>query len=187
MRTLVPRKFTLIDAMVLIAATGIALVPVRIFFWESLRFPDEWSAREILDTSLNLHVMLAPFAICLGCSLWLLRIKSPRPRLRRTFRQPGMAATTAALVHLLLSWIGLLIFVYVNRVSLNSLFELSLWIRIGMLPTALLGATVSAVWAVLWLSGAWRSEPSWIDRAGRALGTYWVMTSVFGGWMYYAG
>ena len=39
----------------------------------------------------------------------------------------------------------------------------------------------------LWLSGAWRPEPSWIDRAGRALGIYWILISVFFGWAFFYG
>ena len=30
-------------------------------------------------------------------------------------------------------------------------------------------------------------EPSWIDRAGRVLGIYWITISVLFGWIFYAG
>ncbi len=43
MRTACLRKFTVLDAMVLIAATGIAFVPIRLFLWENWHFPEEWS------------------------------------------------------------------------------------------------------------------------------------------------
>ncbi len=29
-------------------------------------------------------------------------------------------------------------------------------------------------WVCLWLSGRWAAEPSWIDRAGRVLGLFWI-------------
>ena len=29
-------------------------------------------------------------------------------------------------------------------------------------------------WLALLLSGRWRAEPSWLDRAGRVFGCYWV-------------
>jgi hypothetical protein len=45
----------------------------------------------------------------------------------------------------------------------------------------MMGITVSAVWIVLWLIGAWRPEPSWIDRAGRVVGIYWVANSLLFG------
>jgi hypothetical protein len=47
MRAIVPRKFTVFDAMVLTAATGIALVPIRFFLWENWHFAEEMSAPEI--------------------------------------------------------------------------------------------------------------------------------------------
>ena len=40
------------------------------------------------------------------------------------------------------------------------------------------GWAVSAAWVVLRLAGAWRAEPGWIDRTGRALGIYWILNSV---------
>ena len=63
MRATVPRKFTLLDAMVLIAATGIALVPIRLFLWENWHFPDELSVAEIWQTGLEANVSLIPLAL----------------------------------------------------------------------------------------------------------------------------
>ena len=60
-----------------------------------------------------------------------------------------------------------------------------LWIRIGMQPIFLVGGAVASVWIVMWLGGTWRAERSWIDRAGRALGVYWIMTSVLFGWAFF--
>ena len=40
------------------------------------------------------------------------------------------------------------------------------------------GFAVACVWIVLWLSGVWRAEPSWIDRTGRVLGIYWVSNCI---------
>jgi hypothetical protein len=47
-----------------------------------------------------------------------------------------------------------------------------------LLPMCFMGVAVSAVWIVLWLTGAWHAESSWIDRAGRILGIYWVANSL---------
>jgi hypothetical protein len=38
------------------------------------------------------------------------------------------------------------------------------------------GATVLGSWVGLLLSGGWRAEASWIDRAGRLLGAFWIGT-----------
>ncbi len=37
-------------------------------------------------------------------------------------------------------------------------------------------ATVVLAWVVLAASRQWQAEPSWIDRAGRALGVLWIAT-----------
>ena len=42
-------------------------------------------------------------------------------------------------------------------------------------PFGSVGLAVVLVWITLWLSGGWRSEPSWIDRSGRFLGLFWIV------------
>jgi hypothetical protein len=37
-----------------------------------------------------------------------------------------------------------------------------------------LAAAVAAIWSLLIFEQRWRPEPSWIDRAGRCLGIYWL-------------
>ena len=37
------------------------------------------------------------------------------------------------------------------------------------------GVAVGAVWLVLALGGAWKAEPTSIDRWGRTLGAYWLL------------
>ena len=88
MRATVPRKFTLLDAMVLIAATGIAFVPIRLFLWENWHFPEELSVPEIWRTGLEINVSLVPLALSLSAAIagcW--RMKKPRPSLRRAFQE----------------------------------------------------------------------------------------------------
>jgi len=62
---------------------------------------------------------------------------------------------------------------------------ITLWIRIGMQPMFLVGGAAASVLIVLWLSGGWREDRSWIDRAGRALGIYWIAISVLFGWAFF--
>ncbi len=186
---LAPRKFTVLDAMVLIAATGIAFVPIRLFLWENWHFPDEMSVPEIWRLGLEVNVSLIPLALSLSIALSLLSVTGPRPSRRRVYRRPGMAACTVALVYAILSTIGYAVFLYFSRALQGGMFNdnssMMLWIRIGMQPMFLVGGAVASVWIVMWLSGTWRAEPSWIDRAGRALGVYWIMISVLFGWAFF--
>jgi hypothetical protein len=46
------------------------------------------------------------------------------------------------------------------------------------------GSAVAVVWIVSWLSGIWRPEPSWIDRAGRILGAFWIFNRVIIAWTF---
>ena len=60
-----PRKFTLLDAMVLIAAVGIALVPVRLYLWENWHAPRGWSAPALLQAGLDANIVVVPPALAL--------------------------------------------------------------------------------------------------------------------------
>jgi hypothetical protein len=64
-----PKKFTLVDAMVLIAATAIAFVPIRLFLWENWHFPEEHTVPEIWRTGLEINVSLVPLAVSLSMAL----------------------------------------------------------------------------------------------------------------------
>jgi hypothetical protein len=189
MRTAIPRKFTLVDAMVLIAATAIAFVPIRLFLWENWHFPEEHTVPEIWRTGLEINVSLVPLAVSLSMALWLLALKRPRPSLRRVFRKPGIAACTVTLVYSLLSSLGYLIFLRfshaLDRGTFNDPASAMLWIRIGMQPIFLVGGAVASLWTVMWLGGTRYAERSWIDRAGRVLGVYWITTSVLFGWAFF--
>jgi hypothetical protein len=50
-----------------------------------------------------------------------------------------------------------------------------------------LSDAVLAVWLVLWLARVWRSEASWIDRAGRALGIFGVVYGLLISWIAFMG
>jgi hypothetical protein len=40
------------------------------------------------------------------------------------------------------------------------------------------GLAVAGAYLALWAAGLWRSEPTWIDRAGRALGWFWILAAL---------
>jgi len=40
------------------------------------------------------------------------------------------------------------------------------------------GIAVFVAWGVLFATGRWRSEASWLDRSGRFLGVYWILLAI---------
>lgn len=50
---------------------------------------------------------------------------------------------------------------------------------VGLLTSIPFSYSVAATWGVVALAGRWRSEPTWLDRAGRVLGGYWVVATLF--------
>jgi hypothetical protein len=183
------RRFTLLDAIVLIAATGVAFVPIRLFLWENWHFPEERSVPEIWRAGLEINVSLVPLALSLSAAILLLGMKKPRPNIRRAFRRPGIAACAIALVYTLLSAVGYAVFLRFSYALDRGVFDdansAMLWIRIGMQPIFLVGGAIASIWIIMWLNGTWRAERSWIDRVGRALGLYWIILSVFFGWAFF--
>jgi hypothetical protein len=178
----VSRKFTLIDALVLIAALAIAFYPIRDYldFIEQRRIIQSlgraWTFVSIWRAGTLISGTLAPLGVSLSLALWVLRLRQPRPYWRRVFRQPGMVACTATVAETTIFLLKVLLSEYYLQRTSGFMPPLyGLWIV--RLPWN--GEIVAIAWLVLWLSGSWRPEASWIDRAGRALGVYWIISGVF--------
>jgi hypothetical protein len=41
-----------------------------------------------------------------------------------------------------------------------------------------IGFAVAGAWLSLLLAGRWQSEPSWVDRLGRAIGWLWLVLAL---------
>ena len=102
MQANVPRKFTLLDAMVLIAATAVAFVLLRVLFarpgaslLDSFGYPIFGPLSQFAS---DLHMIVSPFVVTWSAALCILRMRRPRPRLSRVFRQPGISACSAILI-----------------------------------------------------------------------------------------
>ena len=119
----------------------------------------------------------SPLAVALSLAMWILRLRQPRPSVRRLLRQPGMVATSATVIGISIFLVKALLtqYYHLQTSSTPMLPSYSLWFV--RLPWN--GEIVAVVWLLLWASGAWRNEPSWIDRAGRVLGIYWIISGVF--------
>jgi hypothetical protein len=177
MKTTPTRGFTIVDAMILAAATagGCAWFRAVVINSWSHDFPESWHERiavkGILATSALLMAWSAAFLV--------IRLRQPRPRFRRLARQPGMVACSAATVAILYQLLWMLL--------VGMKWGLQTAYTKGYLPSgkgvlSTVGAEaelwVAGAWLALALGGRWRSERSWIDRLGRILGLTWIMVKV---------
>lgn len=199
------RPFSVADGLVLVAAAAAGLALVR--GWGSPRWCSPWilaagqtvgPARRALQAAEVAVSWTIPFAMALTVALVAVRLRAPRPPLRRLARQPGPAACLAALGAIaarlaqeVLCWgIG-----YLTRPQ--SLVQLPsppfvrydnpgfhppawLWLRNALLEvfpifvSPSVAVAVAAAWGVLLAGGLWRPATGWIDRSGRWLGRYWI-------------
>jgi hypothetical protein len=168
MKSTPDRSLTLFDTMVLVAATaaGFALCRVCIdyFRWVSEESRVGWWANQTrLASNLVLMWTLAYFP---------LRLRQPRPPWRRVARQPGMVACCAIVLAVALSALRVLSTAMepgrATALSGNNLFVM-------VVSHIVIAHSVAAAWMALVLATGWRPERSWIDRMGRALGTFWLV------------
>jgi hypothetical protein len=191
-----PRTFTLVDAMALVAATAVGIAGTQhgwkywsyAWFWNLDR---GWTADAILRRFPTLLALGLPALLVFTATILALRLRHPRPTFRRLFFQPGTAACVAALLVVAVETAGHVVATlqfnysrgyldkYLEFVSTYSGFfgEFATIVLVRM-PNPV-GHAVMATWVILLLSGRWRSEPTWIDRAGRILGFAWLASALF--------
>jgi hypothetical protein len=184
----IARKFQLADAMILVAATALACTALRSqwpFGIPSL-FAYTGPKKSINNMLLNLNITifdLAKLAASLTVACLVLWLRQPWPALRHLARRPGMVACTTATFVLTIRLINHFIVIGILAVdgiypviglSAMDINELE-WRRF---PSEI-GCAVAAAWFVQRISKRWCCEPTWLDRTGRILGSFWVGTIPF--------
>lgn len=172
------RRFTLVDAMALIAATAAGLTifrgnPMAVF----VHLPDTWSLKAGLERVVYWVAAAVPCIVMWMLALLILRLRRPRPRLRCVARQPGAVACLAAVMVVAVGSATATPARITSAIQQDGWrdFQLhwSIYLTFINLQTCVSYA-VAASWSTLALGGFWRPERSWIDRAGRVLGVFWV-------------
>ena len=175
------RRFTLLDGLILIAATAIGMgVSRAIVAPEFGAVPV--TIREVKDLSLVVVVAATPVLWALTLALIPLWLRPPRPTRRLLFRHPGWTVGVVAVVAPLAEAARWTILDAIGTTGLN--FDRPSEGFDGfrrLLPT--IGAGVSLAWFLLFASGRWRADRSWIDRLGRGLGTLWILAMPFFWWL----
>jgi len=167
------RRFAISDAMVLIAAAAVGTAALRAtapnvaLLRRELGDAPSQGIRIYLLHSYALKVAV-PFLAAWTSALLFLRLRQPRPRLRRVFQQPGTIACVVATLAMTIEAIWVLALPAVH--SRIMYFAENIFIAYAEhVSFAVVGG-----WSALALSGHWRSEPNWIDRAGRITGVVWL-------------
>ncbi len=132
-------------------------------FFDGDSFPgvSRWdTARTLIAQILDELFIELLCSVLLGLTLVqpLLRLRSPRPRLRALVRQSGFVVCCAVIV-------GTLVFVDLSWIAVIDRW----W---AFVPAAAL----LLLWPILGLP-PWQAEPSWIDRLGRAVGWGWIVAT----------
>jgi hypothetical protein len=180
------RQLTLLDAMILVAATAIGARSLQVI-WSLLNVSHLASPLDgrpflgVLVRAPHAIVAAVPVIAAWTVALPALWVRRPRPPLHRLVVQPGMAACTAAILALGISALNYLAEVVALAVAAGqpvSFGDRGMWGSICMgwieRPSGV-GIAVAAVWSWLILGKRWRPQPTSLDRLGRALGVYWLL------------
>jgi hypothetical protein len=169
------RQLSIMDAMILVLGTAVGAALARAYLrghfaaldlWPKTGFDREWLWRVVNWSRGPGACVVVPMM----AALLAIRLRPPRPRRGRLIHQPGFAACLAIMVWLLLRWIWVATFYYPPRSPPPAARFEPLWFE----ATQYAGEAVVGSWLALALSRRWRPEPSWVDRAGRVLGAYWL-------------
>jgi hypothetical protein len=188
------RQFQLVDATALVAAIAVACgltlwIDRALGGFMSRCLPDWFTGqptepRSALDHSVNLTNLVGgeiaalccltlPLIVVLTLSIVPIRLFKPRPRFRRLVRQPGAMGAVAASFAIVIAALQVTCTVLsaADGIMGDDRYVITLLGGVASYP----GLAVYFVWMTIIAGGRWRAEPDWIDRVGRALGTYWIM------------
>jgi hypothetical protein len=186
-----PRRFLLVDALILTAATAVGIVGTRhvwnrwgyAWFWN---LQDGWSPVATFQRLPTLLALLVPMLAAWTLAILVARMIPPRPPLRRIALQPGATACGVAALVAAVETIGRAASLAYFEHSKGYLgatwnaFGFAAWFHTAVLLSILdtVGFGTVSTWVVLVLSRRLSPERSWIDRVGRVLGAFWVVAAL---------
>jgi hypothetical protein len=184
------RTITVADLVVLVGAAGIgmgcllAVNRTLLANWLTRtsvveRLAAGWNPASWLITLTDVIAYAMPLLGGWSAVLPLLRLRSPRPRLRRALGQAGIVATLAAWTGGAVGFAAMLCAYGLaeTKPRTGAAMPFWMWSR-KFLAGQMLGITglaVAAAWLGLLLAGRWRRPEDWIDRFGRILGCCWIV------------
>ncbi len=191
------RRFRLSDGLILIAGLAVGLGMEKAYFPRGILRPGRtWRStrRGFPPYLVHLHRPIVivlwslPVPAALTLAVLAARLMPPRPSRRRFASQPGASACLVVAIGVVLTLLGRLAFEGLLWLWPSSLpVPRDFHSHARILPMVLLplgfGPMILGLWINLWLGRRWRPERSWVDRAGRALGIFWMLWSVAHLWL----
>lgn len=181
------RRFGLIDAMILVAATAaglawgredlVATVQARAIL-TGVVFSNSMHTRPVQFAD-RLHTFTFGASRLLGCwtlAVLTLRLRSPRPRRVRLMCQPGMLAVATATAYAVVVAVGFVL-AFLIRAKYKPSWSDYAGQAVDVYATA---NAIAAAWLILALSGHWRPGRTWIDRSGCIMGLAWIALGIVG-------
>jgi hypothetical protein len=168
------RKFSILDGMIVVAATAISFAWTRSEIQHILRFQVGIPAG--IRFSLWIPIPI-PSLVSATIAVLVLRSRRPRPRWRQLVYQPGTVACAGIILVAALQAVLFALALGLNQIPALSFDRSAIGPQIhpALLHSAAnWGLAVIGVWLALVCVRRWRAEDSWIDRAGRIIGSCWI-------------
>jgi hypothetical protein len=184
------RRFRLVDLLVLVAASAFSLWLYRVCVASQMRSPALSHTVQAFSQSRGRFLHWIDWLFAIGFTvvvpgglalLWLGLLKRRSP-LRERFREPGLLACLIASIIVGYSVFdeelsGLIHFKILPYRFLESSTD---WLLPRMAWSGDLVPTgVAACWFTLWIAGIWGRSSDWVEKAGRVLGAFWVLSWMF--------
>jgi hypothetical protein len=164
--------FSMLLYLVAATASGVAWSVARTRGWWK---PTQWLAINVHDFCDFFVFFLVPWTL----AFLLLRLRAPRPSLRRLGQSPGTAACLTVLIVLVLglvealtSWGLEVIWVRLKDEDVATVTEVLLDVKLQSSLRA--GPSVVAIWLILALIRRLRLQRDWIELLGLILSIGWI-------------
>ncbi len=161
------RFFTLADALILTAASAVALSCLRLPLERRMGFIADG---RIIDNVRPATLIAAAFALCWGCAVLAIEIRSGHSLFVDRVKRPGFLACFMATAGSLVKLFFLLIWGATRNYQTESWYVPTL---VGQLiePAAV---GVFATWGTMLLCKTWRLGRTWSDYLGIIVGLTWL-------------
>jgi hypothetical protein len=163
--------------MILVGATAIALTMMRL-----VDFTPPYRTTPLYDhIAFFIEKYLLPWLIALSWAMMAIRLRRPRPPMRRLWRQPG--ATASAMIVLTFVLVASQVVARIMTMPRAYLANMHKpWNQSTESYLFLLSfdgsMLIAGAWATLALTRRMRREPGWIDGLGTAVGATWIIAKL---------